>query len=44
MACDSGQAYRKMALMYHPDRHAASDDKEKAEAEVKFKELGEVSC
>jgi len=33
------QAYRKLAMKYHPDRH---DEKDKAEAEIKFKEAKEA--
>ena len=33
------KAYRKGALRYHPDRQANKTDKEKKEAEEKFKEL-----
>ena len=36
------KAYKKMALQLHPDRHAGATDEEKAEMEVKFKELGEA--
>ena len=34
------KAYRKLAMEYHPDRHAHERDKEKAE--VKFKEITEA--
>ncbi|XP_052898822.1 dnaJ homolog subfamily C member 7 isoform X3 [Anopheles moucheti] len=36
------KAYRKRALVHHPDRHANSTDEEKKEQERKFKELGEA--
>lgn len=36
------KAYRKRALIYHPDRHASASDAEKKEQEKKFKELGEA--
>ena len=36
------KAYKRMALQYHPDRHAGASDEEKAAMEVKFKELGEA--
>ena len=36
------KAYKKMALQYHPDRHAGASDQEKADMEIKFKELGEA--
>ncbi|XP_055600895.1 dnaJ homolog subfamily C member 7 isoform X2 [Uranotaenia lowii] len=36
------KAYRKRALVHHPDRHANSSDEEKKEQERKFKELGEA--
>ena len=35
-------AYRRAALECHPDRHADKDAAGKAEAEAKFKELGEA--
>jgi DnaJ family protein C protein 7 len=35
-------AYRKRALVHHPDRHANASDEEKKEQEKKFKEIGEV--
>jgi DnaJ-class molecular chaperone len=35
-------AYRKAALKYHPDKQASRSDEEKAEAEAKFKEIGEA--
>lgn len=36
------KAYRKRALVHHPDRHANATDAEKKEQEKKFKELGEA--
>jgi len=36
------KAYKKMALQYHPDRHAGASDEEKADMEIKFKEIGEA--
>jgi len=36
------KAYRKKALLHHPDRHSNASDAEKAEHEKKFKELGEA--
>lgn len=36
------KAYRKRALVHHPDRHASSTDEEKKEQEKKFKEVGEA--
>lgn len=35
-------AYRKCALKYHPDKQSSKSDAEKAEAEAKFKEVGEA--
>lgn len=35
-------AYKKLALKYHPDRQANKSDKEKKEAEDKFKEVNEA--
>ncbi|XP_017784313.1 PREDICTED: dnaJ homolog subfamily C member 7 [Nicrophorus vespilloides] len=36
------KAYRKRALVHHPDRHASASEAEKKEQEKKFKELGEA--
>ncbi|XP_058059184.1 dnaJ homolog subfamily C member 7 isoform X1 [Anopheles bellator] len=36
------KAYRKRALVHHPDRHANASEDEKKEQERKFKELGEA--
>ncbi|XP_014282079.1 dnaJ homolog subfamily C member 7 [Halyomorpha halys] len=39
---DIKKAYRKRALVHHPDRHANASDVEKQEQEKKFKEVGEA--
>ncbi|CAH1125479.1 unnamed protein product [Ceutorhynchus assimilis] len=39
---DIKKAYRKRALIHHPDRHSNASDAEKKEQEKKFKELGEA--
>lgn len=39
---DIKKAYRKRALVHHPDRHANASDEEKREQEKKFKEVGEA--
>ncbi|XP_030765296.1 dnaJ homolog subfamily C member 7 [Sitophilus oryzae] len=36
------RAYKKRALVHHPDRHANATDAEKKEQEKKFKEIGEA--
>lgn len=36
------KAYRKRALIHHPDRHANASDEEKKQQETKFKEVGEA--
>lgn len=36
------KAYRKKALVHHPDRHANSSQEERKEEELKFKEIGEA--
>jgi DnaJ family protein C protein 7 len=36
------KAYRKRALVHHPDRHANASEDEKKEHEKKFKEVGEA--
>ena len=36
------KAYRKMAMQYHPDKYANATDKEKDEAEHKFKEINDA--
>lgn len=39
---DIKKAFRKLSLKYHPDRQQGKSDKEKKEAEEKFKEIGEA--
>ncbi|KAG8039836.1 hypothetical protein G9C98_000565 [Cotesia typhae] len=39
---DIKKAYRKRALVHHPDRHSNASDTEKKEQEKKFKEIGEA--
>lgn len=39
---DIKKAYRKQALLLHPDRHANETEDKKKEQEKKFKELGEA--
>ncbi|BES89410.1 DnaJ domain [Nesidiocoris tenuis] len=39
---DIKKAYRKRALVHHPDRHAHASEGEKKEQEKKFKEVGEA--
>ena len=36
------RAYRKLSMLYHPDRQAGKSDTEKKEAEEKFKECSEA--
>lgn len=36
------KAYKKMAVKYHPDKHANSSEQEKKEAEEKFKTIAEA--
>jgi len=36
------KAYRKRALVHHPDRHASASEEERQEHEKKFKEIGEA--
>ena len=33
------KAYRKRAMVHHPDRHSSASDDEKKEHETKFKEV-----
>ena len=35
------KAYKKQALMWHPDRHSNKSEEEQKEAEIKFKEVAE---
>lgn len=39
---DITKAYRKRALVHHPDRHVNATEDEKKEQEMKFKEVGEA--
>jgi molecular chaperone DnaJ len=39
---DLKKAFRKLSMQYHPDRQQGKSDKEKSEAEEKFKELAEA--
>ena len=34
------KAYRKRAMIHHPDRHAGATEVEKKDHEMKFKEVG----
>ena len=36
------KAYRKMAMKFHPDKFSNATDKEKEEAESKFKEINDA--
>ena len=36
------RGYRKMAIKWHPDKHASGTDHEKAESEEKFKQVAEA--
>ncbi|XP_022235924.1 dnaJ homolog subfamily C member 7-like [Limulus polyphemus] len=36
------KAYRKRALLHHPDRHTSASEEERREQEKKFKEVGEA--
>ena len=33
------KAYRKLAMVHHPDRHSSASDEEKKDHETKFKEV-----
>jgi DnaJ family protein C protein 9 len=37
---DIKRAYRRLALLYHPDKHASSSPQAKAEAATKFQQVG----
>ena len=37
---DIKKSYRRHALIYHPDKHAASTDTVKADASTKFQQIG----
>ena len=39
---DIKKAFRKLSMKWHPDRHANDSEKEKKEAEEKFKEIAEA--
>lgn len=34
------KSYRRLALLYHPDKHSASTDETRAEASIKFQQIG----
>jgi len=37
---DVKKAYRRLALKYHPDKHATASDDAKADASLKFQQVG----
>ncbi|KAJ6630789.1 DnaJ-domain-containing protein [Mycena sp. CBHHK59/15] len=37
---DIKKAYRRLALLYHPDKHATATDTRKADASTKFQQIG----
>ncbi|RXW20902.1 hypothetical protein EST38_g4975 [Candolleomyces aberdarensis] len=37
---DIKKSYRRLALMYHPDKHTASSEQAKADASTKFQQVG----
>jgi DnaJ homolog subfamily C member 9 len=37
---DIKRAYRRLALQYHPDRHASADEEKRVAASTKFKQIG----
>ena len=39
---DIKKKYRKLSLQWHPDKHVNDSEKEKKEAEEKFKEIAEA--
>lgn len=39
---DIKKAYKKRALIHHPDRHSSASQAERSEQEKKFKEVGEA--
>ena len=41
-ADDIKKGYRKMAVKWHPDKHSAKSERERAEAEKRFKEVAEA--
>jgi len=36
------KAYKRAAVMWHPDKHSASSEEDRLAAEAKFKEIGEA--
>ncbi len=37
---DIKKAYRRLALVYHPDKHASASDEARADASIKFQQIG----